>query len=169
MNEWPAVVLLYQNWLSTTFAWEMRSKLFEEKFRFGLILPEAGVCSSFRHSLAQWNLISRDPSEMTNFLCQYSKPIFCQFNIMFLLDRPTLTTCFHSCEKDTRFILYVDNTKISMGTIYFLLDSIFFFPLSLAFYPTENVETKCSISRYINKGVWTCCVTVEGFVMEGTQ
>lgn len=37
---------------------------------------------------------------MTNFICQYSKPIFCQFNIMFLLDRATLTTYSRSSEKD---------------------------------------------------------------------
>lgn len=85
-------------------------------------------------------------------LCQYSKPIFCQFNIMFLLDRPTLTTYFHWSEKDTRFIRYYIQTY----TMWFLweqsislLRSVFLSRSAL--YPTENVETKCSISRYINK------------------
>lgn len=50
-------------------------------------------------------MCSLHPS-MTNSICQYSKPIFFQFNIMFFLDRPTLTTYLHSSEKYTRFILY---------------------------------------------------------------
>lgn len=48
----------------------------------------------------------RSTETMTNFICQFSRPIFCQFNIL-LLDRPTLTTYFHWSEKDTRFLLFL--------------------------------------------------------------
>lgn len=84
----------------------------------------------------------RSAQTMTNFICQYARPIFCQFNIL-LLDRPTLTTHFHWSEKDTRFLLFLQ-TQFSMGTI-----SSFSFPF---LYPrsTSSVETKCSVSRYIN-------------------
>lgn len=121
--------------------------------------PPLAQLSHLPFVTCQWNLISRY-SPMTNFLCQYSKPIFCQFNIMFLLDRPTLTTWttyFHSSEKDTRFILYVD--KISMGTIYFSLRSIFlvapFIRQKMSKQSVQFLDTSISdASHIVSRVVW---------------
>lgn len=69
-----------------------------------------GVCSvTLSHTTVKCRLSSSSKKKtqsdkrslsmqtMTNFICQYSKPIFFQFNIL-LLDRATLTTYFHSSE-----------------------------------------------------------------------
>lgn len=155
-NEWTFVVLLYHNDSNNLRSFSCTDKYFSslDKRReksssfiaFAFIdalgsVVELGCVLRTRHNFDTfWKKISKTKSsnEIWWACGRFSRrwqissvniPIFFQFNIMFLLDRPTLTTYLHSSEKYTRFILC---------TGFLWEQSIFFFIrfLFLLFFPT---------------------------------